>query len=604
MNLFEKRDIEKLKKLGVESLLDLALLLPSKYENNYIENSINEKIENVVDATILNLSQTDKLLKIRLFSHNFNKEINGIIFHPKKYHKVVFKAGERFFLKGKIEYSFGSYSLIQPKIIKDINTIEVKYKQKSSKELIKKYITLQNLQKEGLSKKESETVYLCHNPTIQFLKRYQKEGFGKNEIEVFKFVEIYNHIKKLSKKRTYYPSSNKLNGDVKPFIDSLPFRLTNDQLNAIKDIQKDFNSAIASKRVIMGDVACGKTIVILASVVMAYPKRSLLMVPTSILAHQIYQEAKKFLPKSINTILITSDSKKEDLGRYSFIVGTHALMYRDLPECDLVLIDEQHRFGVNQREFIKNIVFKDRNKRAHFLQFSATPIPRTMAMINSSLVDYSFIKEIPFKKEIETKIIKKSDFKKLLEHIKKEVSLNHQVFIIYPLVQESESIEYQSIDEAKSYWIERFENVYVTHGKDKDKESILKEFREKGSILISTTVVEVGISLPKLSTVVIVGAERLGLATLHQIRGRVSRTGLKGYCFLYTNLKNSKRLEEFSKTLNGFDIAELDLKFRQSGDILSGKSQSGQMFKWIDLSKDEDIIKRAKLLLEQSRIKL
>jgi ATP-dependent DNA helicase RecG len=235
--------------------------------------------------------------------------------------------------------------------------------------------------------------------------------------------------------------------------------------------------------------------------------------------------------------------------------------------------------------------------RAHFLQFSATPIPRTMSLIQSSLVDFSFIKELPFKKDITTKIINKSYFKKLIEHINSQIKQAHQTIIVYPLVEESEIIEYLSIDEAKNYWQKNFKNVFVTHGKDKDKEEVISRFKEKGDILLSTTVVEVGISLPRLTTIVIVAPERLGLATLHQLRGRVSRNGLKGYCFLYTNNMNNKRLKDFSKTLNGFEIAELDLKYRQSGDIIKGEQQSGKSFRWIDLSSDEDIVKEAKRAL-------
>ena len=150
------------------------------------------------------------------------------------------------------------------------------------------------------------------------------------------------------------------------------------------------------------------------------------------------------------------------------------------------------------------------------------------------------------------------------------------------------------------FWRKHFDAVYSTHGKDKNKESVLEEFREKGSILLATTVIEVGISLPNLSTIVIVGAERLGLATLHQLRGRVSRNGLKGYCFLFTKQKVTERLEKFSKTQNGFEIAQLDLEYRNSGDLLSGIHQSGKQFNWIDLSKDEKIIKLAKEALNHT----
>ena len=156
---------------------------------------------------------------------------------------------------------------------------------------------------------------------------------------------------------------------------------------------------------------------------------------------------------------------------------------------------------------------------------------------------------------------------------------------------------YQSIEEARSYWEKHFQNVYVTHGKDKEKEAILETFRDSGDILLATTVVEVGISLPRLTTVVIVGAERLGLATLHQLRGRVSRNGLKGWCYLYTNQSKSDRLEAFIETDNGFDIAALDLKFRKSGDLLKGSIQSGKKFMWADLAEDEAIVAEVKKAL-------
>ena len=210
----------------------------------------------------------------------------------------------------------------------------------------------------------------------------------------------------------------------------------------------------------------------------------------------------------------------------------------------------------------------------------------------------------PFTKNIATCIIGKSDFPALLEHIRSEIAQNHQVLIVYPLVEQSESINYQSIEEARGYWEKNFENVYVTHGKDKEKEAVLIAFRENGHILLATTVVEVGISLPHLSTVVIVGAERLGLSTLHQLRGRVSRTGLQGYCYLYTNKSGkNERLESFTTCNSGFEIAALDLKFRSSGDLLEGSIQSGKKFRWADIGEDEKIVKEVKKWLDSPSLR-
>jgi ATP-dependent DNA helicase RecG len=322
------------------------------------------------------------------------------------------------------------------------------------------------------------------------------------------------------------------------------------------------------------------------------------MAPTTILANQLFEEAQKFLP-NLKTILVTNKTKKGDLSAYDFIIGTHALLYRELPEAALVMVDEQHRFGTQQRNMLEKLV-SEGLKKPHFLQFSATPIPRTQAMIETAHIDVSLITSTPFTKEIDSKVIHKSDFKELLVKIKEEIAEGNQVLLVYPLVEQSEMIEYQSIDEARVYWEKNFDDVYVTHGKDKDKEQVLFDFRENGKILIATTVVEVGISLPRLTTVVIVGAERLGLSTLHQLRGRVSRTGLKGYCYLYTNKSTSERLDEFVNTTSGFDIANLDLKFRKSGDLLKGTNQSGTQFRFVDLVEDEEIVRSVKRDLDIS----
>jgi len=292
------------------------------------------------------------------------------------------------------------------------------------------------------------------------------------------------------------------------------------------------------------------------------------------------------------------NEKKLKLDEYDFLIGTSALLFQDLPKVSLVIIDEQHRFGTKQRNNLNNFA-KQGDLKSHFLQFTATPIPRTMAMIESSLVDFSFIKEVPFKKDItrdkKSGQYNEDDFKLL----KIVISNLHQVLLVYPLVEQSDTIKYSSIEEAQYYWLENFQKVYITHGKDKEKEKTLEEFKDNGNILVATTLIEVGISLPRLSTIVIVGAERMGLATLHQLRGRVSRTGVKGYCFLYTNKEESFRLDKFCKTNNGFEIANLDLYFRKSGDLLDGKNQSGKTFKFVDLKEDEDLIKTIKTRIKK-----
>ncbi|HEY9128232.1 MAG TPA: ATP-dependent DNA helicase RecG, partial [Sulfurovum sp.] len=414
-------------------------------------------------------------------------------------------------------------------------------------------------------------------------------------VAVLKFVEAYNHLKKLRGKKIDFPAHRALNGDIEPFVENLPFTLTNEQQEVISQIRVDLaREDKAAKRMVVGDVGSGKTMVILASVMMALPHKSVLMAPTSLLALQLYEEACKHLPKSVKVALVMQGKDEGDYKEADFIIGTHALLFKeDLPQASLVMVDEQHRFGTKQRQSLEALV-SEGQKRPHFIQFSATPIPRTQAMMESELLDVSLITTTPFEREVLTQTISKKDFPALLTHIKEEIAQQHQVLIIYPLVEQSSEVPYQSLEESRGFWEEKFDNVYVTHGKDKEKEEVLLEFREKGDILLATTVVEVGISLPRLTLIVIVGAERLGLATLHQLRGRVGRNGLKSWCYLYSNTADNFRLEQFTRTNNGFDIAKLDLKFRDSGDILDGTIQSGQRFKWLDMAEDEAIIARAK----------
>lgn len=587
----EEKDLAKFQKLGIRNCIELALFVPSGYENRVLYSSAHIGESQLIDAEIRSFSPSHKFIKLRLFAHNFNQDIEGVIFRPKPYHQRQFVVGERVFLFGKIELNFSHLQMIQPRIVKEAGQVVPIYKTVLRADvmqtLVKQYVTVENLVDEGLSADISERLIQLHFPT----ELPSKEGTPTYEtnLHALKFAELYNHLKLLTSKKESYPALQAIFAEYDTWIKTLPFELTQDQLRAIKKIYNDIGKDIAARRMIVGDVGAGKTMVILACAYMAREYGSVLMAPTTVLANQLFEEAEKFLPKSMKIALVTNKSKKENLDEYDFIIGTHALLHRQLKDVALVMIDEQHRFGTAQRNRLSKLMERS-NRRPHFLQFSATPIPRTQAMIDSALIDVSLITQTPFKKDIDTSVIHKKDFPVLLEHIKEEIDLGHQILIVYPLVEQSEVIAYQSIDEARGFWESRFENVYVTHGKDKDKEKVLYEFRQKGDILLATTVVEVGISLPELTTVVIVGAERLGLSTLHQLRGRVSRTGLKGYCYLYTNVQTSKRLESFSTTNSGFDIAKLDLEYRKSGDMLSGEHQSGQSFRYVDMAHDEAII--------------
>ncbi|HFD14504.1 MAG TPA: ATP-dependent DNA helicase RecG [Epsilonproteobacteria bacterium] len=592
------------KKLKIHTLLDLALIIPTSYNDTTLTLNPELGIINTLEAKVIDSSVYAGKLRVTFMLTQSGRRLSSTFFRVTPYHHKLFEVGTSHVIQGKLEEYKGYLQMSQPKSIKQIGKITPKYKtvlkESEISVLIELYVSEQNLYNEGLDSKEVATLMHIHFPK-SMEEVYDNGSFKAEFVTVLKFVEAYNHLKKLRGKRADFPALHALDGDIQPFIKNLPFTLTEEQQSVIADIQKDLASNDkAAKRMVVGDVGSGKTMVILASVMMALPHKSILMAPTSLLALQLYEEATKHLPKNVNIALVMQGKDRGTYQEADFIIGTHALLYKDdLPEASLVMVDEQHRFGTKQRASLEALVSAGAKggqviRKPHYLQFSATPIPRTQAMMESELLDVSLITTTPFEREVLTQTITKPDFPNLLTHIKEEIAQEHQVLIIYPLVEESTEVPYQSLEESREFWESKFEDVYVTHGKDKHKEEVLLEFREKGNILLATTVVEVGISLPKLTLIVIVGAERLGLATLHQLRGRVGRNGLKSWCYLYSNFKASERLTQFCQTTNGFDIAKLDLKFRDSGDILDGTIQSGQKFKWLDMGEDEEVVARAK----------
>jgi len=586
------------KKLKIHTLLDLALIIPTSYNDTTLSTTLELGKINTLEAKVVDSSIYAGKLRVTFNLAQSGRRLSSTFFRVTPYHHKLFEVGSSHVIQGKLEEYKGYLQMSQPKSIKQIDKITPKYKtvlkESEISSLIEAYVSEQNLFNEGLDSKEVATLMHIHFPK-SMEEIYENGAFKPEFVTVLKFIEAFNHLKKLRGKRANFPALHALGGDIKPFIDHLPFTLTKEQNEVIEEIQKDLTTDIkAAKRMVVGDVGSGKTMVILASVMMALPYKSILMAPTSLLALQLYEEASKHLPKEVKVALVMQGKDQGNYVEADFIIGTHALLYKeDLPEAALVMVDEQHRFGTKQRQSLEALVSRG-EKRAHFIQFSATPIPRTQAMMESELLDVSLITTTPFEREVLTQTIGKQDFPNLLTHIKEEIAEDHQVLIIYPLVEQSTEVPYQSLEESRGFWEEKFEDVYVTHGKDKQKEEVLLEFREKGNILLATTVVEVGISLPRLTLIVIVGAERLGLATLHQLRGRVGRNGLKSWCYLYSNFPANERLTQFTKTTNGFDIAKLDLKFRDSGDILDGTIQSGQRFKWLDMAEDEEVVVYAK----------
>lgn len=595
----KESDLDFFKKLKVKSAIDLALILPKKIENYHLSSKPKENEICTQKIKIKSLNYRNQQLFGFGHCKIWNELVYFVFFHPKAWHSGVCKIGNEVIFHAKLIRFNQTWQFVNPKILKKSDIFVPKFqisnfKDEKIEELIYNYVNFTNLKESGIADKYIHFLLNLHAYDEKSFAMFEKlDDFSKD----LKYIEIYNFLRRLKAKKNHTKAYKIDVFNIAAWLKNLPFLPTKDQLNALKDIEQDLNSNEVKRRVIMGDVGCGKTLVLLAAALMVYPKQALLMAPTSILANQLYEEAKKLLPDFMDILFIKGGKKEknleEQIKKAHLIIGTHALIYHKGFKAVLVMIDEQHRFGSAQRQRIHSLSSGELSP--HFIQFSATPIPRTLSMIQSELLNFTFIKQMPFKKDITTLCIQNEGFVRLSEKIKEEIAQNHQIIIIYPLVNPSDKIPYLSLEQAREYWESHYEKVFVTHGKDKQKDEILQKFKEEGNILLSTTVVEVGISLPRLSMIIIVGAERLGLATLHQLRGRVGRIGLKSTCYLYTKLKEiPTRLKEFANTLDGFEIAELDLKNRLSGDLLDGFIQHGNEFKFFDFSKDEEILEKVK----------
>ena len=371
--------------------------------------------------------------------------------------------------------------------------------------------------------------------------------------ELFTFMFKINYLKSRRKELTSDLVREYDEEKTNKFIDDLPFELTNDQKTVSKEILDDLMSKQIMNRLLLGDVGSGKTVVVLIAIMANFYSgyQSALMAPTEILATQHYNNIKKLTAKTnLKVELLTGSlTKKEKTnintklksGEIDLIVGTHALLQDDVEfkSIGLVITDEQHRFGVKQRENLRN-----KGKMTDVLYMSATPIPRTYALTLYGDMDISIIKEKPSnRKDIKTKIYNPKDLKDVLNHMLEELKNNHQIFVVAPLIEESEESDLTNVLELKGKFDEAFNNkvpIDIIHGKlkNKEKDEIMNRFKNNETkILISTTVIEVGIDIENATMMVIFDAHQFGLATIHQLRGRVGRNDYDSYCYLLTDLE-------------------------------------------------------------------
>ncbi len=427
--------------------------------------------------------------------------------------------------------------------------------------------------------------------------------------EFFDFMFKINYLKQVNKSKESGYIRNIDQEKVDEFIRGLPFELTNDQVKAVKDIYSDLGGNIRMNRMLEGDVGSGKTIV---SVIAAYINslsgyQTALMAPTEILAIQHFNNIREILEDTGMRVglLIGSLTKKDKeevqekikLGKLDLVIGTHALISDNVEfkNLGLVITDEQHRFGVNQRASLKN-----KGLLPDTLYMSATPIPRTYALTLYGDMDISYIKTKPSgRKEIKTLIKTEKEIPEVLTMMKSELDLNHQIYVVSPLIEESETLDLSTVTDLKKKMTDAFTNkvkVEILHGKlnKLEKERIMSEFlKGEIQILISTTVIEVGVDVKNASMMVIYDADRFGLSTLHQLRGRIGRNSYECTCVLIGS-KNNKRLQVLTESNDGFYITEKDFEMRGEGDLF-GVKQSGDMsFKIASLKNDYKILLQAK----------
>ncbi len=621
------KTLNLLKKLNINTTHDLISFYPFRYDvikrsdirvlnqdDKIIIDGIVESIPNVIyfnrkmNKMNFRLNIGNMLLNVNIFNRAFLKSkltINTTITIIGKYDKMrssVVASDIRFGRIGDTEVIepvyHSTYGLSGSKISKFINEVidDIEIINYLPSAVINKYNFMNKL----------EAVKETHNPSN--MNKLKEARYLLKYEELFLFMLKMNYLK-LKKNKQIGLKKDVEYDLVKNFILDLPFKLTSDQLSAVKDIYEDLTSARKMNRLLQGDVGSGKTIVAIIAMYINYlgGYMGAMMAPTEVLANQHYENISKTFEKyNLKIALLTGKLNKSDKdkivksigkGEVDIVIGTHALITDNVEyhKLGLVITDEQHRFGVNQRN-----AFKNKGEIPDILYMSATPIPRTYALTLYGDMDISSIKTMPSGRKKVTTILKsETEIMDVLKLIYEELKHNHQIYVIVPLIEESENLDME--------WIEKVENqlnkafgkrfkIASLHGKmsSEEKSELMENFKQnKIQILISTTVIEVGIDVPNATMMVIYDSYRFGLSTLHQLRGRVGRSSLNSYCILISS-HETERLEILTKTNDGFVISEEDFKLRGSGDLF-GIRQSGDMnFILADIKQDYQLLLKAK----------
>jgi ATP-dependent DNA helicase RecG len=637
---------EVFSKLNVQTVGDLVKHIPFRYRDTteiytvpkFKEEGEGTFLAQIVDTKNIYTRTGKKLTKVRVAD---SEDKIDLTFFNQTYLTKVFKNGDWYIFDGKISEKNGK-NIYNPKYEKyegdtDLQTslgkiygIYHETKGITSRNIRKLLLQIKgeikDLFKEPLSKEIlqnqrlvgiNEALTLIHFPESKEALEIARERLAFDEMLRIA-LEIEKNALERSKQRSHaIEIDQKLHKDL---LNSLPYKLTRDQKDSIKDIYDDIKTKTPMNRLLNGDVGSGKTVVAASAILQCIKDgySAILLAPTTVLAKQHFETLQEILnPFDIDIELCISAEKTISDADNKLIVGTHAVLYqKELPkDFNLLIVDEQHRFGVEQREYLLKIG----EYTPHYLTMTATPIPRSLTEVVFGSTDISTIKEKPARRiEIETKYVptkkREACFNWIEDRITKS-DYKEQVFFIYPVIEETDSDLKSVKGQYEILKDKHFKDLDVAllHGRmrDKEKTEILKDFRDKKfNVLVSTSVIEVGIDIPDATIIVIENAERFGLAQLHQLRGRVGRSDMESYCFVIPseNIEDREsalqRLKYFSQHSSGFDVAEYDLSQRGPGEVY-GVAQSGiPQFKVASLG-DIELLHRTrevarKLLLEDN----
>ena len=627
--------VKLLNKIGIFNLKDLITYYPRTYEDRSKPKNLYECQEG--EEVFVRAVACSRLSDIRIKGRTMQKLLirdetapAEAIWFNQSYLKNKFEQGKEYGFFGKVSRKYGKIELMSPKFDEGENT-------KNTGRIIPIYSLTYNLSQNNLRKimeNGIKEVYGNLEETLPsyILDKYNLEKINK-AVKDIHFPENFNDFNIARKRLVFeellsvqlallelknrYMNEEKgivfdKNVKISDVINSLPFKLTGAQRRVLEEIENDMEQDKTMNRLLQGDVGSGKTVIAMCIAYKAVKSgyQAAIMAPTAILASQHLENFKNILEKfDINVELLISGitkKKKEDIlqrlenGEIDIIIGTHALIEEDVKfkNLGLVVTDEQHRFGVKQRSKIAS-----KGNNPDVLVMTATPIPRTLALILYGDLDISIIDELPpNRKKIETFAVRKDMTDRVNGFIKKQIDEGRQAYIVCPLVEENEEMDLKSVEELyETYKTEVFPEYKVEyiHGKlkQKEKDNIMERFK-KGDIdiLISTTVIEVGVDVPNSNIMVIENAERFGLAQLHQLRGRVGRGEYKSYCILKYEGKGEtvrKRMKVMCDTNDGFVISEKDLELRGSGDFFGTMQHGLPEFKIANLFEDMKILKLA-----------